>query len=379
MASRGVARALTVLYALPAVLTNPLRAAAAGVPRRILVAQLLQLGDTLMLAPLLAKLQHEYPQAEIALSCPPAFVPLFESRPYGVRAIAVDLRDPSTLTVLRAAGPFDLAVVPADNRFSWLAAAAGSRRIVAFEGDTRWLKNLPVTTVRTLPKVPTAFGDFAASLIEGEAPLHYRRGDWPAPRVLAFEPPAGAYAVLHVGASSPHKLWPVERWRTVLAALRERGLAAILVCGAGETRLLDEVDPAGEYLRYPGTLDLAQYWHLLASARLLLCPDTGIAHLARLVGTPTIALFGPGSPQLFGAGEFWEEMPYIALWDPSTPCRDQNRVFEKPLSWARQCWRTPAECGDPKCIRAISQSQVLAALDRMLSAAVEEKCTAPDR
>lgn len=87
-----------------------------------------------------------------------------------------------SLRRLRAAGPFDLALVPADNRFAWLAAAAGARAIIGLAGDPRWRKTLPLTAQRPLPAQPAAFGDFAADLIEGEAPAPYRSGDWPRQR-----------------------------------------------------------------------------------------------------------------------------------------------------------------------------------------------------
>ncbi len=367
MASRGLVRALTVMRALPTVLHNRIAPAGGDTPRRILIAQLLLLGDTLMLAPLIAKLRARYPAAQIVLTCPPGFLPLFATRPWDVEALGFDLRDAAALSRLRAMGPFDLAVVPADNRFSWLAAAAGARRIVAFAGDARWRKNLPVTEFRPLPAAPAAFGDFAATLVDGDPPPPYRVGDWPAPVAREFARPFGPYAVIHLGASSPHKLWPVERWREAIEHLQGQDLNVVLACGRGEEKLMNEVDPAQQCPRYAGTLDLAQYWALLAKAQVLLCPDTGIAHLARLAGTPTVALFGPGSPVLFGAGEFWRNMPYAGLWEPDIACRDQQAVFEKPLPWARQCWRTPAECGNPECIRAVSLDTVRASLEALLA------------
>ena len=64
---------------------------------------------------------------------------------------------------------------------------------------------------------------------------------------------------------------------------------------------------AGATRRSPGALDLAQLWHLLAGAELLVAPDTGVAHLGRIVGAPTVTLFGPGSALLCGAGDFWRD------------------------------------------------------------------------
>src|SRR5438046_10733973 len=93
-------------------------------PKRVLVAHHLLLGDVMMLAPLLAKLRERYPQADVAMTARRALVPLFARSPYGVRVIPYDPRDSSTMDLLFDEEPFDLAPIPADTRYSWLAAAA---------------------------------------------------------------------------------------------------------------------------------------------------------------------------------------------------------------------------------------------------------------
>ena len=112
-----------------------------AIPRRILIAHNLLLGDTIMLAPLLKKLRTQFPEAEIVMTCKPAFLPLFASRPYKVRAMPFDPRDIGSFFALLRERGFDLALLPADNRFSWLARALDSRWVVAFEGDRPGYKN----------------------------------------------------------------------------------------------------------------------------------------------------------------------------------------------------------------------------------------------
>ena len=96
-------------------------------PRRILIAHHLLLGDTLMLTPLLAKLRERHPQARIAMTVRRTYAPLYAARPYGVEPVVFEPRDAATLDPLFALGGFDLAYVPGDNRYAWLAAAAGAR------------------------------------------------------------------------------------------------------------------------------------------------------------------------------------------------------------------------------------------------------------
>ena len=49
-----------------------------------------------------------------------------------------------------------------------------------------------------------------------------------------------------------------------------------------------------------GTLDLPGLADVVGRARLLVCGDTGVAHLATALGTPSVLLFGPVSPARWG-------------------------------------------------------------------------------
>lgn len=336
-------------------------------PRRVLVAHHLLLGDTIMLAPLLAKLRSQFPQAQVVMAAPRAFAPLFASRPWGVEARGFDPRRPGSIRSLAQGGDFDLALVPGDNRFSWTAAAAGARWIVAFEGDRPAYKNLPVDESRPWPARPMALGDLFATLVDGPAPPPFSAGQWPAPPCTPCEIPKRPYAVLHLGASSPLKLWPPERWRELAHALTARDLRVVLSCGPGEQRLVAEVDPGGRWFHSPGKLDLPQVWSLLQRARLLVTPDTGIGHLAKVTGTPTVVLFGPGSHSLVGPGEFWRDAPWHAVTETPFPCRDQHVLFKRHLPWVVRCGRSPRECAQPRCMLALDTVRVLKACDAMLA------------
>ena len=126
--------------------------------------------------------------------------------------------------------------------------------------------------------------------------------------------------------------------------------------------MLDAIDRHRRWARYAGTLSVGELWHLLARAALLVCPDTGVAHLARLTGTPTVALFGPGSASLSGAGEFWRDAPFTALTIADFPCRDQRITMKREVSWIRRCERAPGtgpgQCAEARCMNAIESDAV---------------------
>jgi len=347
-----------------ALLFRPRRRTAPDAPRRILVAHHLLLGDTLMLTPLLKKLRERHPHADVAMTVPRAFAPLYATRPYGVRALPFDPR--RNAASLYAEAPFDLALVPGDNRFAWLAAAMRARWIVAFGGDRPAPKSWQVDGLVPYPDRPAAWGDMMATLVEGPPPSPYGNGEWRAPPCTAFETPRAPYAVLHVGASSPLKQWAPGRWREVAKRLAARGLAPVWSSGPQETAPVDVADPEHAFASYAGRLDLPQMWRLLAGARLLVAPDTGIAHLGRIVGVPTVALFGPGSASLCGAGEFWRDAPYRAVTVEPFACRDQHVLFKREIAWVRRCGRSVRECPEHLCMPAIAVDDVMRAVDVFL-------------
>jgi ADP-heptose:LPS heptosyltransferase len=331
-------------------------------PRRILIAHHLLLGDTLMLTALIAKLRERHPAADIVMALPEPYAPLYAGAPYRVRAIGWSPRDPAASKLWREES-FDLAIVPGDNRMSWLALALRSRWIMAFDGDSPPTKSWPVDELWRYPDRPAAWSDMVAGLIEGPPPAPFRAERWPAPPAeTAIAVPSSRYALLHVGASTPLKRWGPQRWAALAARFAARGIEPIWSAGPGEKALVRACDPDARYRSVAEALTLTQLWHLLAGASVLVCPDTGVAHLGRVVGTPTVALFGPGSAVLTGAGRFWREMPYKAVTVDPFPCRDQRVLFRREIAWVRRCGRTLDQCAHPRCMDAIELDAVTEAI-----------------
>ena len=349
MGERMGTRALVVSRAFSGRVALRLIARPAAAVERILVAHKLLLGDTLMLTPLLAKLRAAHPTAEITLLAAPAYVALYHGRPYGVRALPFTPSDISTTRALLEEESFDLAVVPGDNRFSWLAAAMRARHIVAHTGDRPWTKDWFVDEKRSYSTMSP----------------HAAR---------PFERPLQPYAVLHVGASTPLKRWIPARWMELAAALEKRGLRVVWSGDRTDVALVKECDAEGRFTSLAGKLDLAQVWHLLAGAQLLVAPDTGIAHLGRVTFTPTAVLFGPGSATICGPGHFWRDAPWRAVTIDPFPCRDQKVLFRREIEWVRRCGRSTAECAEPRCMQAIEVAPVVEAVDQLLGQPVGGDC-----
>jgi ADP-heptose:LPS heptosyltransferase len=112
--------------------------------------------------------------------------------------------------------------------------------------------------------------------------------------------------LIHPGAAAPARRWPPARWAAVARAEVARRRDVVVTGGPDEERLVAAVvtaaglpataglaGPTGP----PSALDLAA---VLAAAGRVVCGDTGVAHLATAVGTPSVVLFGPTPPSRWG-------------------------------------------------------------------------------
>ena len=110
--------------------------------------------------------------------------------------------------------------------------------------------------------------------------------------------------VLHIGGSNPSKHWPAKRYAALCDALQSRrGLRAVLVGSAADrgmaARIVSLCRSAAPENR-TGGLSLAETAALCSQAALFIGPDSGIAHLADLAGTPSVVLFGSGDEAKWG-------------------------------------------------------------------------------
>jgi ADP-heptose:LPS heptosyltransferase len=363
--SRFAVRARVVSHALALRLVRGPRQRP-GEVRRALVAHHLLAGDTLMLTPLLAKLRAVYPAAEIAMTVRPSLAPLYAGRPYGVDVLPFDPRDAAALReLLEASNGYDLAIVPGDNRYSWLAAALDSAWVVAFAGDRPAPKSWMVDELVPFPDTPMAWSDMNTRLVPGAFAEKYDPADWPAPPCAPFERPAGRYAVLHVEASTALRRWDDDKWLALALHLAQKGITPIWSSGPAGKALVDQIDRQKRFQSLGHSLDLAQLWHLVAGASLLVSVDTSVAHMAKHTYTPTVALYGPSSDVLFGRGRFWSDAPFREVTVADFPCRDQRTLFKREVAWVRRCQRSSAECADPRCMHAIGIERVVAALGEL--------------
>lgn len=109
----------------------------------------------------------------------------------------------------------------------------------------------------------------------------------------------GRYFCLHPGASLAARRWPASRFAAVAEALARRGLRVVLTGGAGEEALARSVARrlSAAPLDLTGRTDLGTLGALLADARLLVCNDTGVSHLADALRVPSVVISTGDNPE----------------------------------------------------------------------------------
>ena len=160
---------------------------------------------------------------------------------------------------------------------------------------------------------------------------------------------------MHPGAGAPVKLWREEAWAAVGDGLIERyGGRIVLTGGPGEEELCRTIaaQMAARPVIAAGQTTLAQLAALFAHSRLVLGVDSGPLHLAVAVGTPTVHLFGPADPCLFGP---WGDPARHVIIASDMPCAPCGRL-DYPLE------ELPAH----PCVREIPVERVLAAAVALL-------------
>ncbi|MEU2790881.1 glycosyltransferase family 9 protein [Streptomyces sp. NPDC007100] len=285
---------------------------------RILVLRALGLGDLLTAVPALRALRTAHPHHELVLAAP---------RRLAAAAAATGVVD----RLLPASAP--AREVP--RAIGW----GGPPPAVAVDLHGNGpASHLPLQALR--PSRLFAYAHPATPGVQGPVwrADEHERDRWcrlltwygiPAdPADLRIDAPAGpspapGAVVVHPGADAGARRWPPERFAAVAHALHRAGHRVVVTAGAGEGPLARQVAgqaglPGSAVLGGAADVPFRQLAALVAHARAVIVGDTGLAHLASALGTPSVVLFGPVAPRLWGP----PRLPrHQVLWHPGHPDR----------------------------------------------------------
>ncbi len=165
--------------------------------------------------------------------------------------------------------------------------------------------------------------------------------------------------VVHPGTSKPQRAWHSERYGILCQKLiKDYGIKIVLLGTDRERPLLERVRRfcAEGSAHIVSDLSLPDIAALIGQCHLFVGNDSGMMHLAALVGTPVVGIFGPGCPETSGPYLVPEKLEVVTKRYPCSPCR--QRFF-------KEC--RPSPHNKPYCLEDISVKDVAEAVDRLMT------------
>jgi ADP-heptose:LPS heptosyltransferase len=145
------------------------------------------------------------------------------------------------------------------------------------------------------------------------------------------------------------KLWPEANFTRLAVELVTRLQAKVVFTGSTQDRdtiaRIIEGAGVGGIHNWAGTTNLRELAYVCKNATVVVSTDSGPMHLAAVLGTPVVALFGPTAP--------WRTGPYGMAHKVLRVDRDCSPCFEK-------------SCDTVECMTALKVEDVFQAVVEQL-------------
>jgi lipopolysaccharide heptosyltransferase I len=339
---------------------------------RVLIVRLSALGDIIHALPVLFAIKQWLPAVSVDWLVEENYAPVLALVPELDRRIVVRAGSSgvsgNTVTFSRGLGYFRAMSFLRAQQYDaaldlqgliksavW-ARSSGARRVIGF--DRGHLREPQAAALYSETVTPPGAGHVIdknltvlGALDVPDAPMTVRLQAAASPEVTAAIAKAGGprkFIVLNPGAAWPNKRWPADRFGAVAAGLyRRTRLRSLITWGPSERALAESVVAAsgGAASLAPAT-SVADLAVLMRDAAIAVSGDTGPLHIAAVMGTPLVGLYGPTWPERNGP------------WDPKDHAISRADVCV--CHHKRRCVR-----GAP-CINEITVERVIAAAERRM-------------
>jgi len=365
--------------------------------QRIALLKLDGIGDFILATGFLRTVHQEWPQAKITLFCRQPIGDMARQQfpgwsvveiPQKRSAIREIWQDKSTRRLLQFQPPFDLLIDLRTYRdfldevvTSWIPAHyklacqnpyrvntdwsrwPDDQRIydqllkIPADGDARVAQDIQSYQFLArwlFPQMPTLKNALPRLTLDPAAETHVANVLATQFQLTAQQP----FLLVCPGTSSPTKEYPIPALAEAIQTVAARHSLPILITGsrsdARTTKPLYELlKNQCRVIDVSGQFNLAQHPALVARARAVLSMDTGHAHFAGALGTPTVVILGGGQFGLFAP---WGESPTYRWLTHSLPCFGCHWVCSQSYI---------------KCIQDIPVPAIINALSEVLAASSE--------
>lgn len=161
--------------------------------------------------------------------------------------------------------------------------------------------------------------------------------------------PSEPLIFVNAGGAPSHR-WPEKNFREVLGILVPKFSAVGVIIGGAAPQDRQRQKPVkadSRIIDLKMPLTLAELAYLIKRSRLFITNDTGPMHIAAILKTPMVAIFGPG---------------YLTRYDP-------RRISERTIVLYKKAWCAPClkmRCDSMRCLEDIRPQDVVAGAEALL-------------
>lgn len=157
-------------------------------------------------------------------------------------------------------------------------------------------------------------------------------------------------ALLHPVAAFDTKQWATENFARVAEFLSEKDFEIVAVATKNEREVLENLQKlSNTAIQIFDDLSLPEITALASEAELFVGNDSGIAHIAAAVQTPSVVIFGSSNRDHWRP---WTDAPHEIVFE-NLPCQPCAGYFCK-------------EFAEPACIKRISVESVIKAIEKVI-------------
>lgn len=335
--------------------------------KRVLVVRLRSIGDTVLATPSLFALKRFLPEAQVDILVEDWVAPLLTDHPHVDNVIVLErggfVTRARVARELRAERYDVVYNLHGGTTATFLTRASGARHRVGFK--TYQYANLHTTLA---PSPLLLWGQQKTHSVEQQLALLGWTGVPVSdkPRTQLGIPPAAVesvnqqlanagladrqIALIHPAAAFETKRWATENFARVAEFVAERGLAPVAIAAPHEAQIVNDLLAEASVKILSLDLSLPEVTALAARSKLFVGNDSGIAHIAAAVGTPSVVVFGSSNMAHWRP---WNRAKAEVVFE-ELPCQPCHGYF---------CEKFP----QPECILRVPVTRVAAAIERCLN------------
>jgi predicted lipopolysaccharide heptosyltransferase III len=335
--------------------------------RKVLLVRLRSIGDTVLSTPSLFALRRFLPEAQIDILVEDWVAPVLDQHPHASNVVVLQrggvMSRAQVARQIRSTGYDVVYNLHGGTTATFLTRASGARHRVGF--NTYQYARLHN---HQAPSPLLLWGQQKTHSVEQQLALLGWTGvpvtDRPRTH-LAITPTAAAavnqllvdagladrpIALIHPAAAFATKEWATENFARVAESLAERGFASIAIAAPNEREILSILQAQAVVPVVTLDLSLPEVAALAARSQIFVGNDSGIAHIAAAVGTPSVVIFGSSN---------------VAHWRPWNKAAAEVVLEEMPCQPCHGyfCEKFP----EPECILRVPVERVVAAIDKTLA------------